>query len=62
MFQRDSLVDFFMNLPRKSFNKKKELAQAFREAAKDEELNAEFEIWDTCIGDGIDETNECKAR
>lgn len=42
--------------------KKKQMAKAFIEAAKDEELNAEFEIWDNCIGDGLDETNEYKAR
>ena len=57
------LSHFFYEIGQKEIeSKKKELAQAFREAAKDEELNAEFEIWDNCIGDGIDETNDYKAR
>lgn len=43
-------------------NKKKQMAQAFREAAQDEELNKEAELWDNCIGDGLDETNEYKTR
>ena len=43
-------------------HKKEKMAIAFREAAKDEEMNEEFEIWDTCIGDGLDETNDYKAR
>ena len=42
--------------------KKQEMAQAFREAAMDEDLNAEFELWDPCVGDGLDETNEYKTR
>lgn len=39
-------------------HKKEKMARAFREAAADEDLNEEFEIWDTCIGDGLDETND----
>lgn len=42
--------------------KKEKMAIAFREAANDEDLNKEFEIWDTCIGDGLDETNNYQAR
>lgn len=33
--------------------KKAQLAAAFKESAADEELNAEFELWDNCIGDGL---------
>jgi hypothetical protein len=43
-------------------HKKEMMAQAFREASQDEKLNAELEIWDVSIGDGLDETNEYKAR
>jgi hypothetical protein len=43
-------------------HKKEMMAAAFREAAKDEELNDEFKLWDACIGDGLDETNEYQAR
>ncbi len=39
----------------------KKLVHEFRRAAEDEDLNAEFEIWDSCAGDGIDETNEYKT-
>ena len=39
-------------------NKKEMLAREFREASQDSERNAEIEIWDTTIGDGIDETND----
>lgn len=43
-------------------HKKESMASAFREAATDEELNQEFDVWDTCIGDGLDETNDYQAR
>lgn len=33
------------------------LAKDYIEASKDTERNAEMEIWDTAIGDGLDETN-----
>lgn len=36
-------------------NKEEQIACAFREAAKDEELNEELELWDNCIGDGLDQ-------
>ena len=39
-------------------NKKEMLAREFREASQDSERNAEIEMWDTTIGDGIDETND----
>lgn len=35
-----------------------QMALAFREAAEDKELNDEFELWDTCIGDGLEEICE----
>lgn len=57
------LSRFFYELGQKELeHKKQELAQAFREAAEDENLNEEFNVWDTCVGDGIDETNEYKKR
>jgi hypothetical protein len=37
--------------------KKEKLAREFREASQDAERNAEIELWDTLIGDGLDETN-----
>jgi hypothetical protein len=52
---------FFYELAQKEIEKRKQdLAQAFREAAQDEDLNAESELWDACIGDGIDDSNEYK--
>jgi predicted oxidoreductase (fatty acid repression mutant protein) len=36
---------------------KQKLAKEFQEASQDSERNAEIEIWDTLIGDGIDEAN-----
>lgn len=50
-------VPITLTFPCKELNTKKDqdqMAQAFKEAAKDEELNAEFEMWDSCIGDCID--------
>jgi hypothetical protein len=38
--------------------KKDLLARAYKEAAEDEEMNKEIELWDQCIGDGLDESNE----
>ena len=38
--------------------KKDLLAKAYQEAAQDEEMNKEIEIWDICIRDGLDESNE----
>lgn len=38
--------------------KKDKLARDFREASQDAERNAEIELWDTAIGDGLDETND----
>lgn len=56
------LSRFFYEIAQKEIeHKKQELAQAFREAAQDEDLNAEFEVWDTCVGDGVDESNEYQA-
>lgn len=43
----------------KGLQEKKELlAQAYREAAEDEDLNKEAQLWDECIGDGLDESND----
>lgn len=36
---------------------KQKLAREFQEASKDPERKAEIELWDTAIGDGINETN-----
>jgi hypothetical protein len=42
----------------KGLKEKKELlARAYKEAAEDEEMNKESELWDRCIGDGLDESN-----
>jgi len=35
--------------------KKEKLAQEFREADQDMERNAEIELWDTIIGDGLED-------
>lgn len=46
---------------KRGLEEKKELwAKAFEEAAKDEELSEEMKIWDVCVGDGLDESNEYK--
>jgi hypothetical protein len=45
-----------------SQNLKEKAAKEFRKAAKDTERNSEIEIWDTLIGDGIDEINDYKTR
>lgn len=37
--------------------KKDKLAREFREASQDAERNAEIELWDSTIEDGLDETN-----
>jgi hypothetical protein len=36
---------------------KQKLAREFREASQDAERNAEIEVWDIAIGDGINDTN-----
>jgi hypothetical protein len=36
---------------------KQKIAKEFQEASQDNERNSEIEIWDTLIGDGLDETN-----
>jgi hypothetical protein len=38
--------------------KKNLLAEAYKEAVEDEEIMQEIEMWDQCIGDGLDESNE----
>lgn len=42
--------------------KKLKVAQQYREAASDYERNREIEEWNPVLGDGLDETNEYKAR
>lgn len=42
--------------------KKYSIAQEYREAANDEERNNEAAEWDACLGDGLNGTNEYKAR
>lgn len=42
-------------------NEKMKLVREFKRAAEDEDLNAEFEIWDSCVEDGIDESNAYKT-
>ncbi len=50
---------FIQEIVQKEIDHKKEMwAQAYREAAQDEERNAEIALWDNLIGDGLDETNE----
>lgn len=39
-------------------SKKEKLAREFREASKEAEREAEIELWDTTIGDGLSETND----
>lgn len=54
---------FVSGLVEKGLEEKKySVAQQYREAAADEERNREAAEWDVCIGDGLDETNEYKAR
>ena len=49
---------FVSKLVDKGLEEKRELmAREFREAALDEERNAEIEEWDVCIGDGLNESN-----
>jgi hypothetical protein len=36
---------------------KEKIAREFREASLDSERNAEIELWDTALGDGLDETS-----
>ncbi len=52
------ISQFVTELVEKEIQKKKKLlAQAYKEAAQDEEMNEEIELWDQCRGDGLDETN-----
>lgn len=37
---------------------KQRLAKEFQEASRDEDRNADIELWDTFSQDGLDETNE----
>lgn len=54
---------FVSNLVQKGLEEKKyNVAKQYREAAADEERNKEAAEWDVCIGDGLDETNDYKAR
>lgn len=37
---------------------KQKIAREFREVSQDIERNSEIELWDTTIGDGLNETND----
>ena len=68
----ESLVkDLHLYIPRRQISKfvakmvtkgveteKQKLAREFREASQDIERQAEIELWDTAIGDGLNETND----
>ena len=50
---------FVTELVQKGLETKREiLAREFKEASQDEERNTEIKLWDTAMGDGLDETNE----
>ena len=54
---------FVAGLVEKGLEEKKySVAQQYREAAADEERNREAAEWDVFLGDGLDETNDYKAR
>lgn len=36
---------------------KEKIAREFREASQDSDRNAEIELWDSALGDGLDENN-----
>ncbi len=56
---RRKISNFIADLVRKGLEtKKQQLACEFREAAQDEERNAEIQLWDTTIGDGINNAND----
>ena len=55
---RRQISKFVAQMVEKGLETKKEkLAREFREASQDAERNSEIELWDTLIGDGLDETN-----
>lgn len=50
---------FVAQLVEQGLKRKKEmLAREFQEASQDIERKGEIELWDTAMGDGLDETNE----
>lgn len=56
---RRQMSKFVAEMVEKGLETKKEnLAKEFREASKDKERNAEIELWDTLINEGLNETNE----
>ena len=56
---RRQISKYVAGLVEKGLETRKEiLAREFREAAQDTERSAEIELWDTLIGDGLNETNE----
>jgi hypothetical protein len=56
---RRHISKFVAQMVEKGLESRKEmLAKEFREASQDSERNAEIEIWDTTLGDGINETND----
>lgn len=55
---RRQISKFVAQMVEKGLEKEKQkLAREFQEASQDVERNAEIEIWDTLIGDGLDEAN-----
>lgn len=56
---RRQISKYVAELIEKGLESRKEiLAREYREAAKDDERNSEIKLWDTLVGDGLDETNE----
>ncbi len=56
---RRHISKFVTQMVEKGLEIKKELlAREFREANQDRERNAEIELWDNLIGEGLDETND----
>lgn len=56
---RRQISKFVTEVVKKGLESKKEiLAREFREASQDAERNAEIELWDTLIDEGLNETND----
>lgn len=53
------ISSYISSLVRQGLEEKKQvLAQEFKEAALDDERNAEIAEWDACIGDGLNDSND----
>lgn len=56
---RGQISKFVATMVEKGLETKKDkLAREFREASQDVERNAELELWDTAMGDGLDDKND----